>query len=657
MISVTRALRRQAARFVAIAICLLLFWLARLPEISVAERKEISDRFRFTRSDIPANGNANANSIRKVKPSLNRIAAWVSSTGAGIALNDLDNDGISNDLCLVDPRTNSITVGPSPGTAQRYQQFKLDAGALYDPATMAPMACIPADLNEDGLMDLLIPHWGRTPLVFLASGSASNFIPAADRYVVQEVVSGGGQWFTGAATVADLDGDGHLDIAIGNYFRDESKILNADALERGNEMQHSMSRAFNAGRGRLLRWEAATSGAKPSVTFREIVDYVDVAGVTEKERLTHGWTLAIAAADLNDDLLPDLYFANDFGPDRLLLNQSRPGRLRFVPLTGTKTITTPNSKVLGRDSFKGMGVDVADVNEDGLFDMYVSNIAADYSLHESHFLFLNNGDFKRLNNGVAPFVDQSERFGVSRSGWGWDTKLGDFDNDGHLEIVQATGFVKGEINRWPELHELALTNDQLLSNPASWPRFQPGDALSDNHHNPFFVRASDGRFYDLAPELALNKNQISRGIATADVNCDGRLDFAIANQWDNSSVFLNESPSNNGFLGLRLRLPVKQTTSNLIQTYNSCSPPRELLTRPAIGAVISVETASGQKMVAQVDGGNGHSGKRSPDLQFGLGRVSPESRLTVQVRWRDTLGGIRTNTLQLNPGWHTIVLN
>src|SRR5688572_21223381 len=101
MISVTRALRSQSARFVAITICLILFWLARQPEISVAERKEIADRFRFTRSDIPVNGNVNSNLTRKVKPSLIRIVSWISSTGAGIALNDLDNDGISNDLCLV----------------------------------------------------------------------------------------------------------------------------------------------------------------------------------------------------------------------------------------------------------------------------------------------------------------------------------------------------------------------------------------------------------------------------------------------------------------------------------------------------------------------------------------------------------------------------
>jgi hypothetical protein len=199
-----------------------------------------------------------------------------------------------------------------------------------------------------------------------------------------------------------------------------------------------------------------------------------------------------------------------------------------------------------------------------------------------------------------------------------------------------------------------------LSNPTNWPRFQPGDALSDNYHNPFFVRASDGRFYDLAPELGLNKEQISRGIATADVNCDGRLDFAVANQWADSSVFLNESSTPGGFLGLRLRLPVHPTTSEAIQTYAwgyPCRPPRDLLTRPAIGAVVTLETASGQKAIAQVDGGNGHSGKRSPDLQFGLGGDSQDSKVMVRIQWRDARGDIRTNTLQLNPGWHTIVLN
>src|SRR5436305_6802287 len=156
-----------------------------------------------------------------------------------------------------------------------------------------------------------------------------------------------------------------------------------------------MSRAYNAGTKRLLLWAGASTGAKPSVRF------TDVPGVLDDEVL-HGWTLAVAAADLDGDLLPEVYFANDFGPDRLLHNRSTPGALRFALLEGEKTLTTPSSKVLGRDSFKGMGVDFGDLNGDGLLDIYVSNIAADYALEESHFAFLSTGEVGRMRGGVAP---------------------------------------------------------------------------------------------------------------------------------------------------------------------------------------------------------------------------------------------------------------
>ncbi len=80
-----------------------------------------------------------------------------------------------------------------------------------------------------------------------------------------------------------------------------------------------------------------------------------------------------------------------------------------------------------------------------------------------------------MNKGIAPYIDRSEPLGLSRSAWSWDAKLDDFDNDGLPEALQATGFVKGEINRWPELQELALGNDELLHKPQSWLRVQPGD--------------------------------------------------------------------------------------------------------------------------------------------------------------------------------------
>jgi hypothetical protein len=509
---------------------------------------------------------------------------------------------------------------------------------------MAPMGCLPGDFNEDGLADILVYYWGRTPIAFLRTGTGAL---QAHAYVPREVVPDGGRWYTNAATQADLDGDGHADLIIGNYFPDGARIL--DAAATGTEaMQDSMSRAYNGGKKHFLLWAGATAGPQPMVQFHEVETGLD-------ERVMHGWILAVGAADLDGDLLPEVYIANDFGPDRLLYNRSRPGELRFALLEGVKTFTTPNSKVLGRDSFKGMGIDFGDLNGDGWLDMYVSNIATEYALEESHLVFLSTGKPTRMQKGVAPYVERSEALGLSRSGWAWEARLGDFDNDGVLEALQATGFVRGTVNRWPELHELAMGNDDLLHRPGSWPRIQPGDDLSGHQHNPFFVRASDGRYYDLAREVGLSAPYVSRGIATADVDGDGRLDFAVANQWQASVFYHNDSPQARAFLGLHLLLPL-HPNAPAHTCVRAGHPGADTPGRPAIGATATVHLPDGRRLVAQVDGGNGHSGKRSPDLHLGLGHVPSHVPVQVTLYWRDPSGRVQQHPLSLTPGWHTVVL-
>jgi len=201
------------------------------------------------------------------------------------------------------------------------------------------------------------------------------------------------------------------------------------------------------------------------------------------------------------------------------------------------------------------------------------------------------------------------------------------------------GFARGERNRWPELHELAMGNDNNMLHPGAWPHFWPGDDLSGHLHDPFFVRARDGRYYDLAAEVGLDENQISRGIAIADVDGDGRLDFAIANQWETSYFFHNDSRHAGAFLELEPRLPALAGR-----------------TRPAVGAEVTVTLPDGRRLVSQVDGGSGHSGKRAPEVHFGLGRSSPSTPLRVDVRWRDGQGRPRATTLRLTPGRHSFVL-
>jgi len=504
------------------------------------------------------------------------------------------------------------------------------------------MGTVAGDFNEDGSMDIMAYYWGRTPVLFLRG---KNDALRAASYVPRELVSTRERWFSNGATQADLDGDGHLDLIVGNYFQDNAEILNAAA--GGVQVMHdSKSKAANGGRDHIFLWQSAAAGNEPAASFKEVSDCIP-------DEISLAWTLAVGAADLDGDMLPEVYLGSDFGPDFLLHNRSSPGRLEFAMLRGHRDMRTPKSCVLGADSFKGMGVDFGDVNGDGLLDIYVSNIATKFGLTESHFLWVSTGEIARMKDGYAPYVHGSEKFGLSRSGWGWESRLADFDNDGVLEAIQACGFIKGEINRWPELQALGTSNDQIVHNPTFWPNFKPGADLSGHDWNPFFVKASDGRYYDIAPELGLNEPMVSKGIATADVDGDGRLDFVIANQWEPSFFFRNDSPSSNAFLGLHLRLPLDPKTT---LTSTPGHPSSQVATRPAIGAIARMDLPDGRKLIGIADGGSGHSGRRSPDIHLGLGSLDRATKLSVRLQWRDTQGRVQNATMSFTPGWHTVLL-
>lgn len=618
----TSILRANAKKVVAALIVLAMFGMARLPVTPDSEQRELASRFKFEKHELPGVPGKQFRNVRDVHPSLERISAWISSVGGAVALNDLDGDGLSNDVVYVETRSDQVIVAPVPTTGDRFEPFELISDdSAYKPGTTAPMGAIPADLNQDGLMDLLVYYWGRTPVAFLRIGDAPL---SAAGFKSVELVEGAQRWFTNAATIADIDGDGMLDIVIGNYFNDGGNILDKDGTGI-EEMQHSMSRAYNGGHNRILRCAA-------------IGDNLRYEEFMFEEQIARGWTLALGACDLDGDLLPEIYFANDFGPDRLLHNRSKPGEIEFALLHGRKEWTTPNSQRIGVDSFKGMGVDFGDINGDGIPDIYVSNIAAPWMLLESHYMWVSVDDASAMKEGRAPYQNHSERLGLSRSGWGWETKLDDFDNDGALEAIQATGFVRGDKNRWPELQELATANDEFLPDPRFWFRCQPGDDISGYQHNPFFVRASSGRFVDLAKPIGIDEPMVTRGIATADVNGDGLLDFAVGNQWEASFLYLNKSEKAGRSLILNLRLPTSNGRS-----------------RSAVDATATVELPNGRKIARQVDGGNGHSGARSNELCFGLGDTNSE-QITVTVKWRDANGKPQSQRLQLPPGRHEILL-
>ncbi|GLX99554.1 VCBS repeat-containing protein [Herbidospora sp. NBRC 101105] len=609
----TSPIRRRLVQIVAVVLVLAGWQVARPPAAAPATADALAKGFSFQR--LPLNGEATERSIRVVAPAYKKIDHWISSLGGAVALADVDANGLPDDVCLVDPRDDSVRLLPAPGTGARYAARQLTAGALPYTTAMAPMGCVPGDYNDDGRTDLLVYFWGRSPILHLNSGA--GFTPT-------EMVTPYEIWNTNAVSLADFDGDGRTDVAIGNYFPDNARILDPTAVQFQIQMQDSMSGAYNAGRNRILL--AQGQGR-----------FAEAAGAFDAE-MGDGWTLAMGAQDLDHDGRPDLYVANDFGPDRLLRNISTPGAPRFELMEGIRHFTTPKSKALGWDSFKGMGVAFGDLNADEVPDMVVSNITQNYGLHESNFAWLSADGVAFKAEGTASYDDHSEQVGISRSGWGWDVKMGDFAGTGDLQIVQATGFIRGETNRWPELQELAMTNDALLVNPDMWPRFQITDDLSGSDPDRFFVRDENGRFHDLGGRLGLDDGGPTRGIALADVDHDGRLDYAIGNQWRQSHFYRNTRTTDLPHLGLTLTRPA---------TCQGTATPT-----PAIGAAVRLRSGAAGVTTGQVYPAAGHAGVSSPELLFALSGPAADATLT----WRDACGVRHSADTRLTSGWHTVLL-
>ncbi|GAA2224908.1 CRTAC1 family protein [Streptomyces amakusaensis] len=604
-----------------------MFYAVKLPEPSAAEIEKSAEPFAFDAKSIALPSGYPQQTVRKVNKKYKHIDGWISSVGAGVSMTDADNDGLPNDLCVTDPRIDQVALTPAPDArAGRYEPFVLNPAPLPMSSVMAPMGCAAGDFNEDGRTDLLVYYWGRTPIVFEARPGAdgrslASFKPVELMKGVGADTYDGPQWNSNATAIADFDGDGHDDIFIGNYFPD-SPVLDP-SKNGGVEMNDSLSHAENGGEDHFFRWTPKG--------FEHIDDALP-------REVRTGWTLGVAATDLDGDQLPEMFLAHDFGTSQLLHNRSRPGKIEYAVVKAPRDALVPKSKRLGTSSFKGMGVDFGDLNGDGRYDMFVSNITTSFGIQESNFAFMDTSGSKdrlrsKFNKGEALYEDRSAPLNLAWSGWGWDVKTGDFDNSGTLAIAQTTGFVKGKTNRWPQLQELATANDGLTSNPLFWPNVRENDDLGGDQTLRFFVKGENGRYANVASELGMSVPVPTRGIATGDTDGDGRLDMAVARQWAEPVFYQNKAPNAGESLGLRLLHPSGS---------------------PVVDAQVTVVLPDGTRRVSRVDGGGGHSGKRAHDVHIGLGKQT--GPVETRLRWRDRDGQVREETLRLSPGRHTLEL-
>jgi hypothetical protein len=120
--------------------------------------------------------------------------------------------------------------------------------------------------------------------------------------------------------------------------------------------------------------------------------------------------------------------------------------------------------------------------------------------------------------------------------------------------------------------------------------------------------------------------------------------MVIARQWEQPVFFRNDLPTGNNFVGLHLFRPATGSTPGGLSQIGT----------PAYGAVVKFTTADGKVFLSHVDGGSGHSGKRSFDVYYGLG--SSNAPVKAEICWRDRSGQVHKQTLTVAPGWHNLLL-
>ncbi len=481
------------------------------------------------------------------------------SMSGGVAIFDFDNDGLL-DLYLV----NSPTVATASDIRSARSELwrNLGNGTFSDVTNKAGvgypgwgMGAVAADFDNDGWSDLYVTCYGPNHLY--RNNHDGTFSDVTERASV-----GDPRWSTGAA-FADYDGDGWLDLFVANYAD-----IRLDALPE-------------FGKGKLCEFHGTPVQCGPrglpgsgDSLYRNRGDgtFEDVsvkAGVADPDRR---FGMGAVWADFTGDGRPDLYVANDAGPNYLYRNNGN-GTFSEVALQAGTALSED-----GREQ-GSMGVAVGDYDHSGGWSIFVTNFSDEYNALYRHDRALQFTD--------VSFASQTAKPSIPLVGWG--THFLDYDNDGWLDLFVVNGHVYPQVERAGSAS--AYAHPKLLFH---------------NNHNATFadVTSTSG--------AALSERAVSRGSAAGDLDNDGDLDVVINNLDGAPAVLRNDGGNRQNFVVVDL----EGRTSN----------------RSAIGGVVTLR-AGDLVQRAEERSGDSYLSHSDPRLHFGLGMRAKAD--AIEVRWPD----------------------
>jgi hypothetical protein len=543
-------------------------------------------------------------------PFYDNVRPFMQAVSAAACVSDVDRDGLL-DLYLLTSKQGAPNKLFKNEGAFHFSEVPIPAIADLNQGGFSS-DCVFADVDNDGFDDLMVGMVGQGPRLFRNVADATT--PLGRSF--QDITASAGMppYMNGfAVSFFDVENDGDLDLLLSSYFSTHYREKDV----KGSPRIHPLRVPDSKGAGMMMPndWGNADNGGVKTFLINDGQGNFETQNLAAWGLSETRFTFDIGTADINLDGYTDVYFANDFGPDQLYLNKGGKG---FVDVKGA----TPTE--VGRDSFKGMNADLADMDHDGFPEIYVTNVFHP-ALPEGNLLWKNAPDPQ--DPFLRRFKNVAAELGTKDGGWGWGAKFVDVDLDGDTDLIATNGYISANPDKdyWYRMSRLAAGSGDIITDTRNWPDFD--DASFCGHQKSrVFVREGH-RFFKRGEDAGINRSFDGRGVLIADFDVDGRPDVLFVAQGGPYFLARNtfkptpaqaEPP---GFVGIRLRGDGARVPKNAVGS--------RVVVRPAnADAPYAFEP-----LYREVSAGNGMSAQSMTWIVAGLGNY--KGPVDVEIHWSD----------------------